>query len=59
MLIRRVRRDVSYTPIVLWAETVRIPCAVHIPLHTVFITDVDQLLKAIAATSQRCNVISI
>jgi len=30
-----------------------------IPLHTIFITDVDQPLKATAATSQQCNVISI
>jgi len=30
-----------------------------IPLHTIFITDVGQLLKAKAATRQQCNVISV
>ena len=30
-----------------------------IPLHSIFITDVDQVLKAIAATGQQCNVISV
>ena len=31
----------------------------NVPLYAIFVADVDQLLKAIAATSQKSNVISI